>query len=232
MLLRNLNTEDYSRKRGLEQLTSPYKGINQQGEKKLKGGSPEIYYDMDAGIVRTEQRIDPVNDMVIARLDRLSIELKSTVKSSEISVLAMKEDLENLSDSLNTQDVRISELESASRQYQTNITLLQRRVNELGQLPADREATSTVYQQGRHGGSGPVASGGSQNKRFNLVIEGIPMEEDLYKYIIMLGKDLDITVYMRDLTLVSRIRRRSVHDKRQGPVLVCFVHMYIRDNFL
>ena len=55
MLLQNLNTEDYSRKRGLEQLTSPYKGINQQREKKQKGGSPEVYYDMDAGIVQTEQ---------------------------------------------------------------------------------------------------------------------------------------------------------------------------------
>ena len=177
MLLRNLNTEDYSRKRGLEQLTSPYKGINQQGEKKQKGGSPEVYDDMDAGIVRTEQRIDPVNDMIIARLDRLSMELKSTVKSSEISVLATKEDLEKLSDSLNTQDVRISELESASSQYRTDITLLQRRVNELGQRPADCEATTTVYQQGRHGGSGPVASGGSQNKRSNLEITQIQIRE-------------------------------------------------------
>ena len=90
----------------MEQLTSAYKGINQQREKKQKGGSPEVYYDMDAGIVQTEQCIDPVNDMIIARLDRLSKELKSTVKSSEISVLATKEDLEKLSDSLSTEDIR------------------------------------------------------------------------------------------------------------------------------
>ena len=229
-LLRNLAADEYSRKRGLEHLTSPYKGINPQGEKKQKSGSPEVYYDMDAGIVRTEQRIDPVNDMILARLDRLSIELKSTVKSSEISILATKEDLEKLSDRLNTQDVRITELESASRQYQTDINLLQARVSELGQRPADRDVTANVYQQNRYVGSGVGASGGSQNKRFNLIIEGVPMEVDLYEYVIKLADDLG--VYMRDLTLVSRLKRKSVHDKRPGPVLVCFVHAYIRDKFL
>ena len=231
-LLRNLAADEYSRKRGLEHLTSPYKGINQQGEKKQKGGSPEVYYDMDAGVVRTEQRIDPVNDMILARLDRLSIELKSTVKSSELSILATKEDLEKLSDRLNRQDTRITELEASSRQYQTDINLLQSRVNELGQRPADRGVDTNVYQQSRHIGSGVVAGGGGQNKRFNLVIEGIPMDVDLYEYVITLAYDMDIMVYMRDLTLVNRLRRRSAHDKRPGPVLVCFVHAYIRDKFL
>ena len=144
-VVRNLTNEDYSRKRALEHITSPYRGGIQQGEKKQKGGSPEVFYDMDTGIVRTEQRLDPVNDMILARLDRLSIELKATVKSSEIDGLATKDDLERMTDRLNVQDTEISELENASRQYQTDINLLQRRVEELGQRSADRRDVTDVY---------------------------------------------------------------------------------------
>ena len=231
-MLRNLTNEDYSRKRALEHATSPYRGNNQPGEKKQKSGSPEVYYDMDTGIVRTEQRLDPVNEMILARLDRLSIELKSTVKSSEISSLATKEDLVELSNRIKIQDVKISELERASSQHQTDINLLQRRVDELGQRSADRGNNTNVYQQGRQIQPPPNLNTGNQAKRFNLIIEGIPTEADLYEYVIRLANDLDITVYMRDLTLVSRLRRRNAQDKRPGPVLVCFVHAYIRDKFL
>ena len=102
----------------------------------------------------------------------------------------------------------------------------------MGQRTADRDVTASVYKQDHHIGGGATAIGGAQNKRFNLVIEGIPLEVDLYEYIINLAKDLKINVYMRDLTLVSRLKRKSAHDKRPGPVLVCFVPAYIRDNFL
>ena len=234
-LLRNIPNEDYSRKRGLENATSPYRGIQLQGEKKQKAGSPEVFYDMDTGIVRTEQRLDPVNDMILSRLDRLSADLKTTVKSDEIKNLATKEDFVKLSDRLNVQEARLKVLEEEGQQHHSDILLLQRRMEELGQQTADRGVAANVYQQSRYDDRRPTLqrpSEGKQTKRMNLIIEGVPIDVDLYEYIIKLGKVLDITVYMRDLTLVSRLKRRSTHDKRPGPVLVCFVYAHIRDKFL
>ena len=69
-------------------------------------------------------------------------------------------------------------------------------------------------------------------KRMNLIIEGVPPQDDLYAYVIKLADEFDLTIYMRDLTLVSRLKRKSVHDKRPGPVLVCFVHAFLRDKIL
>ena len=99
-LIRNMLNEEYNRKRGLDTIISPYKAANQQNEEKQKSGSPEVFYDMDAGVVRTEQRIAPINDMIISRLYKLSLELKFTVKSHELGALATKVDLEKLVDTI------------------------------------------------------------------------------------------------------------------------------------
>ena len=58
------------------------------------------------------------------------------------------------------------------------------------------------------------------------------MEENLYEYVIKLANEVDLILYMRNFTLVSRLKRRNMHDKRPGLVLVCFIHAYIRDKFL
>ena len=183
-------------------------------------------------MVRTEQRLDPVNDMILTRLEKISIELKSTVKSEDINNLSTKDDLKVITDRIDAHEVRLNELANVSTKQQADINLLNARVEELGQRTADRDDTRDVYQQQRHIGPGPNPIGGMSTKRMNVIIEGIPNGADLYEYVIKVAKEVDVILYMRDLTLVSRLKRRNVHDKRPGPVLVCFVYAYLRDKLL
>ena len=100
-------------------------GYFNKERKKQKASSPEVFYDMDTGTIRTEQRLDPINDMILARLDKLSLELKSTLKSDDINALATKEDINRLTDKIDAQGSRITELETESKLHRTDITLLQ-----------------------------------------------------------------------------------------------------------
>ena len=226
------NTNDeYSRKRGMENIVSP-QGLYQQGEKKQRNASPDVFYDLDTGSLRTEQRLDPVNNMILSRLDGLSNQLKSTVKSDEIKELATKEDLKVLSERISAQESRLDEVVQDNLKQKSEIEALRVQVLELGQITADRKEPGDVCQQSRHIDSVPAASGGNSPKRMNLVVEGIPEVDDLYVYLIELASFLNIFLYKRDLTLATRLRRRDRNDKRPGPVLFCFVYAHIRDNFL
>ena len=187
---------------------------------------------MDSGRLRTEQRLDPVNNMILARLDRLSLELKSTVKSDQIKELVTKEDLKDLTDRMNTHEARIVSIEQEHLKQRSELEALRLQVVELGQNTADREGPDNVYQQRSHIGRAPTMVSNNSPKRMNLVVEGVPKVDDLYDYMILMARKLNTIIYKRDMTLATRLRRRDPKDKRPGPVLVCFVHAHIRDKFL
>ena len=201
-----------------------------------------LYYDMDTGVVRAEKQPDTVSAAILARLDNISLELSTTVKSNDIVGMVKKDDLKFIQDKLEAQSVEITELRS-------ELVSHSKRLNELAEL-VDRNAANTVNlgqqtadlrgrlidKQSRPFHDDPSkerqTSYGQSPKRMNIVIEGIAKEEDLYAFVIAIAQEIRVTLYKQDLTVVNRLKRRDARDDRPGPVLVGFVHPHIRDNFL
>ena len=201
-----------------------------------------LYYDMDTGDVNSEKRVDPVSSAILKRLDTISLELSTTVKSNEIAGMVKKEDLKFIQDKLEAQAVEISELKSEvlghtkrlnelaeliDRNTATSVNLGQQTADLKGRL-ADKQ--SRHFPDGR--GNDRLAEAGQSPKRMNIVIEGIGNNEDPYVIVIAIAAEIGITLFKQDLTMVNRMRRRDARDSRPCPVIVGFVHPHIRDNFL
>ena len=76
---------------------------------------------------------------------------------------------------------------------------------------------------------GPVRS-----KRRNLIIEGLPGNNDteIKTNIIQLAERLSVTVFPAEIEEVLRMSRRDPNDSRPGPVLVTFARVVLRDAII
>ena len=103
---------------------------------------------------------------------------------------------------------------------------------------ADREEVGHRMYTNRNGGPQSQIARSQLSKRYNLVIEGIPDVpiEEVYAFVIRLADSLNVILYKRDISNVTRIARRPVAagGKRSnpGPVVVTFVHAHLRDAIL
>ena len=203
-----------------------------------------LVYDMDSGEVKTDRRPDPLSSTILARLDMISAELSLTVKTADISDIARKEDLKQMQDLIDGHTSELQEMRKSLDSHTKQLSDLTELVNRnsasvvnIGQETADIRSRLVSKQSGSNMASSnePPAdtrSTGMSPRRLNLILEGVPLNADLHLFVISLAEELGMTIYKRDITIAVRLRRRDSRDKRPGPVLVGFYHIYPRDNIL
>ena len=228
---------DDQRKRGIEQVVSPSQiNGNHLQEKRLRSVSPVNILDMDTGILRQHPR----EDAIMTAINKLSAEVSTNVKTTDLKGLATKEDIKNLQSLMEIHTRDINDLKTGMSTHAEQLAALSELANrnaaaiiDLGQRSSQPDVGGASLNRNQYGSQRTEQNRIDQNqKRMNLVIEGIPENMDLYEFVIKLGSDMNIIVYLRDIVIASRLRRREVNNRKPPPVLVTFVHPHLRDAFL
>ena len=66
----------------------------------------------------------------------------------------------------------------------------------------------------------------------NIIIEGVPNDNDDIPYVIELAAEIGLILYLRDIVMTDRLKRRNENDNRPAPLLVGFANARVHDDFL
>ena len=197
-----------------------------------------VFYDMDSGDTRVDKRQDPIT-AILNRLDSISADLSTTVKSADIVDMARKGDIKVIQDRLDNQEAEILGIKSQMKTQQERLAAMSLLIDQntatsldLGQQSAELRS-KIVDQQTRPSRSQANDQGNVKSpKRMNIIIEGIPVEEDDVAYVITLAGDLGMILFRRDIVMTERLKRRNENDNRPAPLLVGFANARVHDDFL
>ena len=205
-----------------------------------------VLYDMDSGEVKTDRRPDPTSAAILARLDTISAELALTVKSADIADIVRKDDLKQIQTQINSLTTELQDIRKKLNDQIRGLKELSEIVDKntasiinVGQETAEVRARLNSKQTGPNLASVAANSNQENNrstgmspKRLNIIIEGVPMDTDLYEFVLSLAQEVEIILYKKDITTLVRLGRKEASDNRPGPVLVGFERSYPRDKIL
>ena len=229
---------DEGKKRGIDEVISPSQ-LNQNGfmDKRIRNQSPTTVFDLDSRTIQTQR---PDDSAILQAINSLRTEVSTNVKADDLRNLATKEDIHQINLKLEGYAKEVTDLKMSFEKHKADLRDISELSNknaasimDLGQRISGPEEGGALSQRGQYGGvpSRPIQNNQMQ-KRMNLVLEGISMDKDPYGYLLELGEDLGFVVYKRDITNVTRLRRRDSSDPKPPPLLVSFNQSHVRDSYL
>ena len=228
---------------GQKRFISPEAQLMSQysADKRIRHNSLEYVFDLNSQSVQPSFIRKVTLDDIMRGIDNLTT---NTVKKEDLKDLATKNDLLTLEGSVKAQAAELHQLKSAFCKQQGEINSLRDSIDSnyaamlaASDRSADREDVGHRMYNNNNGGaqSQPPRTQGS--KRFNLVVEGIPDTDidGIYAFVIELADSLEVILYKRDISNITRINRRpdsSGDRSKPGPCVVTFVHAHLRDAIL
>ena len=225
---------------GRKRLISPESQMAHSAiDKRIRHNSLEYVLDLNSQLSQPTFIRKPTIEDVMRGIENLTL---NTVKREDLKDIATKQDILALEGNVKAQAAELSQLRSAFNKQQTEINSLKQTVDgncAAILAAADRSAVQPGNLGHRmftnNGGGLPQNINTQASKRYNLVVEGIPdiPIPEVYTYIIELADRLNVTLYKRDISNVSRILRRPGSAiTTPGPVVIVFVHAHLRDAIL
>ena len=142
---------------------------------------------------------------------------KSELTDIDSKVTAQAEEISQLRLAVNTQEDRLKQVEETISKHTIELATRSNR------LPEAESDNVNKY------GDQPRATDAS-TRRMNIVLHGAKKgaDNDLIAYVIALGDSIGVFVYKEEIRLATR----TSSSARPPPVLVSFVHPFLRDSFL
>ena len=208
-------------------------------DKRLRHNSLEYVLDLNSQPTQQTFIRKVTLEDVMRCIDNLVL---NTVKKEDLKNLATKQDLTALEGSVKAQATELHQLKTAFSRQQGEINSLRETIDSncaailnASERSADRgEVSHLMYTV--NGGPLSKNTRSQVSKSFNLVIEGIPdcPTDEIYSFVLQLAEALEVILYKRDISNISRIVHRQTIGGRTnpGPVVVTFVHAHLRDMIL
>ena len=225
---------------GTKRMISPESQVQQYSvDKRLRHNSLEYVYDLNSQPIQPTFIRKVTLEDVMRGIDSLAM---NTVKREDLKNIATKQDLLNLEGNVKAQATELHQLRSTFNKQQGEINSLRETVDSncaailaSSERSADRNADLGHRMFMNNGGVSTQNANLQSTKRYNMVIEGVPDVSipEVYSFVIDLADALEVTLYKRDISNISRIARRPGSGRlNPGPVVVVFVHTHLRDAIL
>ena len=228
---------------GQKRFISPESQVltQQNIDKRLRHNSLEYVLDLNSPSTQPTFIRRVTLEDVMRGIDSLTA---NSARKEDLKDLATKQDLITLEGSVKAQATELHQLRTAFNKQQGELNSLRATVD--GNCAAILNATERSADRGEEGGHRMYTNNGGPHvqteltkstKRYNLVIEGVPdvPMDEVYAFVIQLADALNVILYKRDISNITRISRRSTaagDRPKPGPVVVTFVHAHLRDAIL
>ena len=212
-----------SQKRELSIGSTPSPSLISKEGKRPKHNSIEFDSDME-----------PEPEPEVSNADIMKL-LRLTAKVTDLEDVAKKSDLIKLQETVSSHAIEIKQLREdivlqAQKIKNLEDTLGVQVANSLNRTQPDVDRTRWL----QHGGAQSVNNIRSNERRQNLVFEGIPIlsEPEVEAYILQLCTTLGIVTFPSDIDAIVPMKRRDQQSKRPPPLLVTFSQQHVRVGLL
>ena len=157
---------------------------------------------------------------------------------ARLNTTATKVDVSAINDKITAQNIEIDQLKSRMQKHEDDLKKIQATVDEEVAASLQRKfqtADSTTRMITTN-----MATDGIDREqrpsstRRNLIVEGLvgETEDEMCTTLIAVCASIDVTMYKRDIELITRYKRRDETSKKPGPVNVTIALVGLRDNIL